>query len=192
MAGWGDFLENCRVASAYKKNACEATPTQMMQQLKTSRKKIARNSMCWTFHDKIQAWWVAFTRVAVYAILPRAGNATFLKNHITIACKSITRTVAEALHTAISINVVRWKLHVYATRTQGDVGNFKNKVIKISNSSPICKKKKQRGKNGATRDLNVGETNVSIHYYTSQPKKIEQPETTIAAHTGQQRKRREN
>ena len=46
------------------------------------------------------------------------------------------------MHTAISINVVRCKLQVYATRPHGDVDDFKDKVIKISKASPVRKEKK--------------------------------------------------
>ena len=57
---------------------------------------------------------------------------------------------------------------------------------------PSAKKRKQRGKNGVTRDLNVAETNVSIHCYTSVPTQKLSKETKTVEHTGQQRERRQN
>lgn len=72
--------------------------------------------------------------------------------------------------TAILINFVGWKVQVSPVRKENET---------------------DLGKNGATRDLNVSETNVSTHFYTFELKKKSKEATTMA-HKGQQRKRRQN
>ena len=61
---------------------------------------------------------------------------------------------------------------MYAARPQGDMGNFMNKFIQISSASLVRNEKKtlRQIKKGTTRNLNVGDTSVSIRCDTSQLK----------------------